>query len=177
LLLADVELTSTIGGATSATSGEAGVSPIPSVAWAHHVEGTPVTIGLGMFGIAGFRNNLPADPTNPVLAQSPLFADAEFLQIVPTISYALSECLSIGILPTVTMARLMLDPLGPSVVTPVPTAGSGNRVHWGGGAQIGIYYIASENWHTGFTIKSPQFFEEFRFFTPTASHVSIWTIR
>jgi long-chain fatty acid transport protein len=167
LLLADVELSSTIGGVTSTTSGEAGVAPIPAVGWTHHVEDTPVTIGLGMFGIAGFRNNLPVDPRNPLLASSPLFADAEFLQLAPTVSYALSDRLSIGIAPTVTMARMMLDPLGPSVVNRLPTPGSGNRLHWGGGAQLGIYYIPGEFWHTGFTIKSPQFFEEFRFFTPS----------
>jgi long-chain fatty acid transport protein len=167
LLLADIDLASTIGGAQASTSGEAGVAVIPAVGWSHRLQDKPVTIGLGMFGIAGFRNNMPADPANPLLASGPIFADAEFLQIAPTLSYAINDRLAIGIAPTATLAKLTLDPLGPSVLTPVPTPGSGNRVHWGGGAQVGLYYIASDNWRTGFTIKSPQYFEDFRFFTPS----------
>src|SRR5687768_16735348 len=109
LLLADIDLSSTIGGVTGTTSGEAGVAAIPAIGWVHHVEDSAATIGLGIYGIAGFRNNMPADPTNPILAAGPLFADAEVLQIAPTLAYALTERLSIGFSPTVTAARIMFD--------------------------------------------------------------------
>lgn len=167
LLLADVDLTSNIGGIASTTSGEAGVAPIPSVGWVHHWDNTPITVGLGLYGIAGFRNNLPADRSNPLLAAGPIFADAEFLQMAPTVSWAVSDTFALGVAPTITMAKLTMNPLGPSVITPLPTPGSGNRVHWGGGVQLGLYYIANPDWRFGMTIKSPQFFEDFRFFTPT----------
>lgn len=167
LLLADIDLSSTIGGVTGTTSGEAGVAAIPAIGWVHHVEDSAATIGLGIYGIAGFRNNMPADPTNPILAAGPLFADAEVLQIAPTLSYALTERLSIGFSPTVTAARIMFDPLGPSPITPVATPGSGNRLHWGAGFQAGVYYLGVNCWNFGFTYKSPQWFEDFRFFTPT----------
>src|SRR5688572_25148848 len=72
-LLADVDLSTSVGGATSKTSGEAGIAPIPAVGWVHHLDDTPTTIGLGIYGIGGFRNNMPADPTNPLLAGGPLF--------------------------------------------------------------------------------------------------------
>ena len=62
---------------------------------------------------------------------------------------------------------MMFDPLGPSVITPVPTPGQGNRLTWGGGFQAGVYYLPTDNWHVGFTYKSPQWFEDFRFFTPS----------
>lgn len=166
LLFPDVELTSSVGGFAGTTSGESGVAPIPAVGWVHHLEDRPVTIGLGLYGIGGFRNNLPADPTNPVLMTGPIFADAEIQQIAPTVSYAISDRLSIGIAPTITAARMMFDPLGPSPITPLPTPGSGNRVHWGAGVQAGVYYIADSCWHYGFTIKSPQWMEDFQFFTP-----------
>ncbi len=166
-LLADIELSSTVGGVSTTTSGEAGVAPIPSVGWVHHFDESPMTIGLGVYGIGGFRNNMPADPSNPLLATGPLFADAEILQIAPTVSYALSDCLSVGIAPTLTLARMQFAPLGPSPIVPAPTAGSGNRVHWGGGIQAGVYYIAANGWHGGLTVKSPQWLEDFRFFTPT----------
>lgn len=167
LLLADITLTTTVAGVTSATSGEGGVAPIPTMGWVHHIEDTPLTIGLGLFGIGGFRNNMPANPNSPILAAGPLFADAEILQLAPTVSYALNERLSIGFAPTLTGMRTMFDPLGPSPITPTPTPGSGNREHWGGGFQLGIYYIAENCWHYGFTFKSQQWMEDLRFFTPT----------
>jgi long-chain fatty acid transport protein len=166
LIHVNAELSSTIGGLTDSTSGEAGFSPVPSIGWVHHLEDTPWTIGLGVYGIAGFKNNLPADPTNLLLAAGPAYADAEVLQLAPTISYACTDRLSIGVAPTVTLGTFTLNPLGPSVLTPTPTPGSGNRVHWGGGFQLGAYYIASECLRFGFTFKSPQWFEEFRFFAP-----------
>jgi long-chain fatty acid transport protein len=166
LLDVDVDLTSTIGGLANTTSGDAGFTPIPSIGWVHHIGDTPLTIGLGVNAIAGFKNNLPNDPANPLLAAGPAFASAEFLQIVPTLSYALSDRLSIGFAPTVTTASITLDPLGPSVVTPAAVAGSGNRMHWGGGFQIGAYYDANEAWKFGFTYKSKQWFESFNFFVP-----------
>lgn len=166
MLLANINLTSTVGGVTGSTSGEAGVAPIPSIGWVHHLDDSPTTVGLGIYGIGGFRNNMPADPTNPLLAAGPLFADAEILQIAPTVSYALSDRLSIGMAPTLTAARVMFDPLGPSPIVPAPTPGSGNRVHFGGGFQVGLYYVTESFWQFGFTFKSPQWFEDFRFFTP-----------
>jgi len=170
LLLADIDLSSSVGGINGKTSGEPGVAVVPSVGWVHHVEGTPLTVGFGMYGIGGFRNNMPRDPNNTLLSgppfAGPLFADAEILQIAPTVSYALSDRLSIGFAPTITATRLMLDPLGPSIVTPTPTPGTGNRIHWGGGAQVGLYYMTDRQWNFGFSIKSPQWFEDFRFTTP-----------
>ncbi len=166
-LLADIDLTSSIGGVSSTTNGDPGIAVIPSVGWVHHVENTPVTIGLGLYGIGGFRNAMPRDASNPLLSNGPLFADAEILQIAPTFSYAISDQLSVGLSPTITAARMMLDPLGPSPVTSTPTAGTGSRTHWGGGCQAGVYYSTCNYWQLGFSVKTPQWFEEFRFLTPT----------
>lgn len=160
---------------SGSTGGEPGAAPIPSVAWVHKPAGSPWTYGLGMYGIAGFRVNYPASATNPILTPQPgagglgfgkVFAEAEFLQIVPTVSYAISENLSIGVAPTITMGRITLDPL--AIAPPVGglyTSGRGNRYHWGGGVQAGIYYIGQGPWHLGASIKSPQWFEDFRFLT------------
>lgn len=172
LLLGDSDLSSDIPalGPPGMTSGEAGVALIPSIGWVHHREDSPISIGLGIYGIAGFRLNYPRDPRHPLLSGAiglgPLFADADFLQIAPTVSYSLTDRLAIGIASTVTLGKLNLLPLGPPV-TPGLVPGSGNRFHWGGGAQIGVYYIADTAWHLGATIKSPQWFEDFRSFTPS----------
>ena len=61
-----------------------------------------------MYGVAGFNVNYPASTTNPILTPQPaagglgfgrLFSEAQFLQIAPTISYAISEKLSVGVAP------------------------------------------------------------------------------
>lgn len=166
-LAGDVDLTTNIGGISNTTTGDAGIANIPAVGWVQKVDGTDFTIGLGVYGIAGFRNAMPANLSDPILANGPLYADAEVMQLAPTLSYALTEQLSLGFAPTVTSARITLDPLGPSVVTPFPTAGTGGRVHWGAGFQAGIYYSTLNDWQLGFSFKSRQWFEEFQFLAPT----------
>ncbi len=168
-LAADVKLSTTIGGVSNTTTGDAGIVPIPTVGWVHHIEDTRLTIGLGVYGVAGFRNAIGFNANDPILSQGPLFADAELLQIAPTVSYAFTDHLSIGIAPTITTARLMMDPLGPSVITPVPTPGTGTRVHWGAGFQVGAFYTTDSCWQFGFTYKSQQWFEQIGFMAPTGT--------
>ncbi len=166
LMDVNVDLSSTVGGATNTTRGDAGFSPVPSIGWVHHVEDTPLTLGLGVSAIAGFSNNMPIDSANLLLAGGPAFASAEFLQIAPTFAYSVTDQLSLGIAPTITTATLTFDPLGPSVITPASTAGSGNRMHWGGGFQAGAFYQVNQAWSLGLSYKSKQWFESFNFFTP-----------
>ncbi len=160
MLYADIQLTSNFGGRTS---GDAGWTPIPEIGWVHHLEDTPWTAGLGLFGVGGFKNNLPANPTLQGASGS---ASAEILQVAPTLSYQLTKQLSVGVAPTITTITLNLDPLGPSVITPTPTPGQGNRLHWGVGFQTGVYYRADCGFNAGFTFKSPQWIETLHFFTP-----------
>ena len=166
LINVDINLSSNIGGVGATTQGDAGFAPIPSIGWVHHIEDTPVSIGLGIYAIAGFKNNLPNDTSNLLLAAGPAYADAEILQLAPTVSYQVSDRLAIGVAPTVTTATVTLDPLGPSVVTPATLPGSGNRMHWGGGFQVGAYFTPNPCWNWGFTYKSPQWLEDLRFFAP-----------
>ncbi len=170
LLKADVQLSSNIGGSTS---GDAGWVAIPTIGWVHHLDGTPMTIGLGVYGVAGFKNNLPMDPSNPLLSPpsplGPAYAAAEILQIAPTLSYQLTENFSLGLAPTITTVSVNFDPLGPSVITPAPTPGQGNRMHWGGGFQVGAYYRGDNGINAGATFKSRQWVEDLNFFTPSGT--------
>ena len=163
------------------TNGEPGAFPIPSMAWVNQVEGTPWAYGIGIFGVAGFSVNYPASTSNPVLLPQSnvpgvpgglghVYADAQFIQIVPTVSYSLSDRLSIGFGPSIMMARLMVDPMSfaapddgdGSLAATYPT-GCSTRYAWGGGFQIGMYYVANQNWQYGFTFKSPQWMEPLRY--------------
>ena len=160
LLWPSIELSSNLG---VDISSQGGIATVPSIGWVHHLEDSRATIGLGVYAVGGFKNNLPA---NPLLGGSSGFASAEILQIAPTLSYALTDFLAIGIAPTVTTASVIFDPLGPSVITPTPTPGQGNRTHWGGGVQAGIYYIGANDIHLGFTYKTKQWIEDLQFLTP-----------
>ena len=160
IMLIEEELTA--GGVTA--SSDSGVVPIPAIGWVHHLEGTDDTIGLGLFSFAGFAQNMPATVGNPILDPAgpfgPLYSDGQFFQIVPTYSRAVTDRLSIGFAPTINLARVSIDPIpfGPAALGP----GAGTRWSWGLGAQLGVYYLQSETTRFGFSIKSPQWFEDFR---------------
>jgi long-chain fatty acid transport protein len=159
---------------SGSTRGDPGVTPIPMVALVQKSEDSPWTYGLGMFGIAGFSVNYPASLTNPVLSPPPpngvglgrICSEAQYLQIVPTLSYALSDRLFVGFAPTVDLAYVSVDPL--FLAAPDDAAGSGyatyppgdgTQYNWGAGFQVGVYYVANDNWRYGFTFKSKQWFE------------------
>jgi len=184
LLLPTEEISSTLGPFQGTTDGEPGVGVIPTIALVHKPEDSAWTYGLGLYGVAGFRVNYPGSATNPILTPQPsaasggigglgrVFSEAELLQIVPTASYAVTDKLSIGIAPTVSLARVAIDPLfltSPDDANgdgfPSYPSGRGTRYHWGGGFQVGMYYITDNCWHFGASVKSPQWFEQFRFFT------------
>jgi len=181
LMLADLETSSSItglGGGT--TSAEPGVVALPSIGFVYREKDSPLTFGLGVHAVAGFKTNYPSSTTNPIfLPQSNavgvpggfgrVFTQAAFLQLAPTISYALTEKLSVGFGPTITLGELIIDPLvtsGPDDADGSGAArypsGRGTRIHWGGGAQLGVYYIRDDFWHFGMSIKTPQWMEDIR---------------
>lgn len=178
------ETSSSIAGLASGTSeSEAGVNVLPTVGFVHRDDDSAITYGLGVMAVAGFGNNYRASNTNPFfLPQSNavgtpggfgrLFARAEFLQIAPVMSISLSENFSVAAGPTLTLGQLFLDPLftlspNDADASGVPTYSSGraSRIHFGGGVQFGAYYITESRWHFGASLKSPQWMEDFRFFT------------
>lgn len=161
-------------------SSEAGVSPVPNIGYVERAEGSPWTFGLGVFGIGGFRTNYSSSLSNPVLMPAPplgfgagrVSAEADMIQILPTVAYALSDRLSVGFAPSLTLARLSVESLAFAVPDdanldgfPSYPSGRGGRVQWGGGFQIGVYYITEQDWHFGAALKSPQWFEPFRYKT------------
>jgi len=182
LILPEIDSSSSIPNFASGTSTAApGVSAVPGVGWVHREEDSPWAIGLGVYGIAGFRTNYPASNTNPLFmpqSNNPLipgglgrvYTESQFMQVAPTIALALSEKLSIGISPTVTIGELVVDPL---FIAPPNDAdgsgaprygpGSGTRSAWGGGAQLGLYYIVNDAWRVGAAIQSPQWMAPFKY--------------
>ena len=174
-------LSSTLPGVgAGSTDGEQGANPVPSIGWVHHDSNRGLTYGLGLFGVAGFSVNMPPDLTNPVLTPpAPLGgagvggirSDAVFFHMTPTLSMKLSERLSIGGGPIIGMGRVSLDdnlfaPVNADLLYP---RGDGTRYHWGLGAQLGLHYLVSQNLEAGLSIKTPTWFEPFRYMSETAT--------
>ncbi len=177
LLLQTETIRSTVGVSSGTTEGEPGTGVIPEMALVHRQGDSRWTFGLGMLGIAGFKANYPASTTNPISLPQPvglgrIFAEFEVFDVVPTVSYALTPHLAVGFSPTLSISRLSADPFFLTApddangdMSPTYPHGLGGRYHYGGGATLGVYYIAGGGWHLGASIKSPTWFEEFRFFT------------
>lgn len=179
-IFTNFNISSTFPGAGSGSSNsDIGVNAVPTIAWVHHTENPNVTLGLGVFGVAGFSTNVPGNSGNPIV--SPPFAqggagvgrirsEATFLQFNPAITLQLTERLSIGGGPVVGLGKVSFDdnvfaPLNANGLYP---RGDGTRNHWGLGAQLGVHYVHNETWQFGANIKSPTWFQPFRYYSENA---------
>ncbi|WP_231615539.1 OmpP1/FadL family transporter [Novipirellula artificiosorum] len=168
VLFPNQTVASSVGGFAGSTDADAGAFPLPNIGWVHKTENPKVTLGLGINAVAGFGTNLPVDPTNPALAPTGLGrvdSNASFLQIAPVLSVALRDNLSVAAGPTLTAGRISLDPFvfGSANADGSYSSASGTRYHWGGGFQLGAYYIHSPAWRFGASLKSPTWMETFQF--------------
>ena len=171
MLQLDSHLDSTVPGfASGSTRSDSGISGLPSVAVAFKPCDSRWSYGLGLFAVGGFGVNYPANLANPVFSNTSIYSKLTVVQLVPTASLQVTERLSIGFAPTITMAEANLDPnllAIPSIIqpnTPVYPAATHSRTHWGIGFQVGVYYETDSCWHFGASYKSPQWFEEFTFY-------------
>ena len=171
LLVSNQTVSSSVGPFAGETDAESGVFPIPNIGWAHKTPLRALTIGLGVNGIAGFKTNLRADPSNPALAPAPVglgrvSSEAAFMQIAPVASLAVTDYLAVAAGPTITTGQIGLEPF----VFAAPnsngqySSAQASRYHWGGGFQTGVYYIYSEAVRFGASYKSPTWMERFEFF-------------
>lgn len=165
---------------SGSTDAEIGPNPVPSIAWIYHTCDPNVTFGLGIFGVAGFSTNVPADPTNPIL--SPPFAlggvgvggiksDAVFYQMNPAWSHQISDKLSVGVGPVIGLGKVALDDniFVPPNADGLYPRGDGTRYFWGAGAQLGLHYIHDCCWEFGANLKSPTWFDSFEYFSEDAA--------
>jgi len=174
LILPSSELSSSLLGMSGTDRSEPGVTPVPNMAFVRKIEGSPWAYGLSILGIGGTSVNYPASTTNPILTPQatglggfgPLSANVDIVQMAPTVAYAITERVSIGVAPTLTMARLVANPLFLADTFPGTTvypAGPGTRYIFGGGFQTGVYWTTESNWNFGASLKSPQWTEAFRY--------------
>ena len=175
------ELSSSFPGVGSgSTNAEIGANPVPTIAWVYHTGNPDVTFGLGIFGVAGFATNFRGDASNPIV--SPPFAlggagvggiksEAVFFQMNPALSIKLTDKLSVGMGPVIGLGKIALDDnafVGLNADGMYPR-GDGTRYHWGLGAQLGLHYIHNCCWEFGTNLKTPTWFESFRYFSEDAT--------
>jgi long-chain fatty acid transport protein len=183
LLLPTYDVSSSIPGVGAGSTGaEPGVSPIPNIGWVHKTQNEGLTFGLGLQTVAGYYANTPADSSNPVLDAPPAgFASpaglgrfagqAIYLQMAPVVSYAVSERLSFAAGPVVTLGNVSSNVnyfSTPNANGLYPT-GNGTRYMWGGGFQLGTYYIHNDCLRFGASYKSPSWMEHFRYHSEDAT--------
>jgi len=199
LLALDAQTSSTAFGMSGTTGSDSGVFPLPAVAIAFQPENSSWSYGLGLYSVGGFGFNFAAsDPTlpgaNPIFTPQPplgagagaVFSRLSIMQMAPSIAVQLTDKISIGLSPTISMADAALDPAAVAwtdnadgVLPPTIPSATHGRIFWGLGFQAGIYYTPDSNWTFGASYKSPQWFEEFHFNSadelgrPRALHMNV----
>jgi long-chain fatty acid transport protein len=152
---------------------QSGVAVLPTFAMVHQPDDSLWSFGLGLFTIGGVGANYAANPVNPVLTPpppnglgaGPVFSQLSLAQFAPTVSVRLTEGLSVGLAPTVAIASFAVTPASfatPNADGTYPSA-TNDRLRWGLGFQVGVYYETNHGWSFGASYKSPQWLEEFEF--------------
>ena len=142
-------------------------------------DGRGLTYGLGLTGIGGGGVNFPGTFTNPALygigplgnVQGPIWSNIGLLQLTPSAAYQVTDRLTFGFGPTVSVAFTGFDPAyfggaddsnGDGIGT-FPT-GTHSRPFWGGGVRAGLVYAVTDQLDVGFGYTSPQWFETWKYY-------------
>ena len=133
-------------------------------------DDSPVTFGLGVFGLVGGGVNFPGSTQTPILAPrippkyfgfGPIYSNVALLSIAPMVSVQLTDRLAMGGGPIITSGTPAFSPAffapGPKDASGLNTfSGATNtRADWGAGFQVGLFYELGDNWNLGFSYKSP----------------------
>lgn len=154
-----------------------GPIPIPQIGWIHKSCDPCLSYGLSIATVGGAKTNYPASFTNPLFfpqSNAPFFpgglgrvdTSVQFMQIMPSVAYMISENLSLGVGPTITLGQLVVDPFvfaapddADGSGQPRYPIGSGAKMNYGGGFQVSLYYRPQQEWSYGFTFRSPQWMQ------------------
>jgi long-chain fatty acid transport protein len=179
MLKGDNEVRSRVGPFGGRTENDTDAFLIPAFGWSRRAEERPYAVGLGFLGVAGFASDFPQDPSNPVLALEPqgfghLISRYDLLQLPLAVAFRVNDRLSLGGSLILGYATLQAGPFGG--IAPDcsgPTACFFPRLDedqaFGIGAQVGVYYQASERVSLGASYSTPQVFEDFSWNTTVAN--------
>jgi long-chain fatty acid transport protein len=149
-------------------------------------DDSPVTFGLGVFGLVGGGVNFPGSFQTPILTPrlppkyfgfGPIYSNVSLLSIAPMVSLQVSERLAIGGGPIITSGQPSFSPAffapGPKDAFGINTfpAATNSRPDWGAGFQVGLLYELTDNWNLGFSYKSPVWQERWDFNASTPRQI------
>jgi long-chain fatty acid transport protein len=149
-------------------------------------EDSPLTLGLGIFGLVGGGVNFAGSLSTPVLGPrrppnyfglGPVYANMSILSVNPMASLQLTDRLAVAGGPVITAGSISFSPAffapGPVDQYGVQTfpAGTNGRPFWGAGFQLGLLYEVNDDWNLGFSYKSPVWQERWSYnsFNPDLS--------
>ena len=153
---------------------DAGQIPAPTMSMVfRECPHSRMTFGLAIAGVGGAASLYPAPsgrlPTNPILGGKARAANVQIFQILPTVSYRVTDRLALGVSPVIGLASLSINPMPLGMMAGQPMDNYGTRYTWGGGFNVGAYYDLSCNWKTGFTFKSPVWTKPLQFIGTTTT--------
>ncbi len=164
--------------------GDAGQIPAPTMSMVYrNCPHSRVTYGLAIAGVGGAVALYPAmgsPMVNPILQGEARSSNVQIFEILPTVSYKVTDRLALGFSPVIGLASLSINPMPLGMPATDPMQNYGTRYTWGGGFNLGAYYDFKNNWKTGFTFKSPLWTNSMRFtgtefgsYTPVESEFAI----
>ena len=143
-------------------------------------EDSPVTFGIGMFGVVGGGVNFAGSYTTPVLGPrqppnyfglGPVYANMAFLQLKPMVSVQATDKLAVAFAPSILTGGASFTPAlfapGPADQYGIATfpSATNSRPFWGAGFELGLLYNLNDSWNVGFSYKSPVWLEKWDYNT------------
>ncbi len=147
-------------------------------------EDSPLTIGMGIFGLTGGGVNFAGNYQTPILTPrqppnyfgvGPIYSNLPLLGLAPMASLQVTDKLAIGGGPLISVGTPSFNPAffapGQKDAYGLPTFpyATNARPYWGGGFQFGLLYNVNDNWNVGFSYKSPIWQERWDFNAATPS--------
>jgi long-chain fatty acid transport protein len=130
-------------------------------------EDSPLTMGLGVFGLVGGGVNYEGNAASVLSVHNaptsfgvgPIYANMALLTINPMMSYQFTDKLAVGGGPVITSGTANFNPAfftsSPGKLgLPVFPSATNSHPFWGGGFQFGLLYEVDDDWNIGFSYKS-----------------------
>lgn len=170
IIIPQSEVTSGINGMPSTwgtSKGDAGQIPAPTMSMVYrNCPHSRVTYGLAIAGVGGavaLYPSMGSPAVNPIMQGEARSSNVQVFEILPTVSYKMTDRLALGFSPVIGLASLSINPMPLGLPASSPMHNYGTRYTWGGGFNIGVYYDFKNNWKTGFTFKSPLWTKSLQF--------------
>jgi len=169
------------GFASGSTRSKSDWVPIPAMGLSTRMKNDKIVLGVGALGIGGFGVDYAASTSNPILTPQPngfgqIYSNYQFLKISPSLAFAPSPRIWIGVALNVDWAALAVNPM--PIAAPDVDAGSGTAYYptataadgaFGKGFQVGVLVKPNDLLALGASYTSPQWFSSFHFNSTVAN--------